>query len=68
MHIGSILIFKVVRKEYEKEYFELAFGKNASPLNKNVLTAIVSCKISQEFCFTLWKKDEILPAINLPNI
>lgn len=68
MYIFSILIFKAVRKEYEKECFELAFGKNALPLNKNVLAAIVSYKISQEFCFTLWKKEEILPAINLPNI
>ena len=66
IHICSILIFKAKRKQYEEKYLSLAFGKNVSPLNKSVLTAIVFCKISQEFCFTLWKKDEILPVINPP--
>lgn len=41
--------------------------KNISPLNKNIPTAIVLLKISQEFCFTLGKKAETLPAINSPS-
>lgn len=54
-------IFKAIRK-YE---ISLTGLWNISPLNKNIPTAATMFfKISQEFCFTLGKKAEILPAIN----
>lgn len=58
--------FKGNSNEYEEKYLQLVCGKYTSQLEKNVLTAIVFCKISQEFCFTLWKKDENILAINPP--
>lgn len=51
-----MLIFKVIQNEYEKRHIQLAFGKNVSPLNKNVLTVTVFAKFYKNFVSHLGRK------------